>query len=184
MSTIRDPHAPRRRPPRRRSRVGPAVIGLLALSGAVAALPATGLAGGPRSETFTFADPFSGDFDCGDFQATFSGHDHGGATTWFDRDGNPIRQEGKIASEETDVNVDTGKTIQVKTQLNVHVDFVAGTTTLTGVRNLSTEPGRGIVVQHIGRTVVDPEGNPISLSGKYPEFLPGYMSEDFCAALR
>jgi hypothetical protein len=150
----------------------------------VAALPATGLAGGPRSETFTFSDPFSGEFDCGDFQGAFSGHDHGRVTTWFDADGNPVKQEGKIASQETDLNLDAGQAIQVKTRLNVHVDFVAGTTSLTGVRNLSAEPGQGVVIQHVGRVVVDSEGNPISLSGKYPEFVAGYMQEDFCDALR
>ena len=71
----------------------------------------------------------------------------------------------------------------MKTSLTVHVDFVAGTTTLTGVRNLSTVPGKGVVVQHVGRVVVGPDGDPISLSGKYEEFEEAYMNQDFCAAL-
>jgi hypothetical protein len=28
-----------------------------------------------------------------------------------------------------------------------------------------------------------PDGSPISLSGKYPEFAENYMNEDWCAAL-
>jgi hypothetical protein len=51
------------------------------------------------------------------------------------------------------------------------------------VRNLATEPGRGVVVQHVGRVVTRPDGTQIFLNGKYPEFVEDYMDEDFCAAL-
>jgi hypothetical protein len=76
--------------------------------------------------------------------------------TWFDANGDPIMQEGHIRATETDVNTATGKAVEVETSLNVHVDFVAGTTSLFGVRNLATEPGRGVVVQHVGRVVIGP----------------------------
>jgi hypothetical protein len=92
-------------------------------------------------------------------------------------------QEGHIRATEIDVNTVNGKAVEVETSLNVHVDFVAGTTSLSGVRNLATEPGRGVVVQHIGRVVIGPDDTPIFLSGKYAEFAENYMSEDFCAAL-
>jgi hypothetical protein len=149
------------------------------------ALAATGaaFAGKRTSETFEFSDPFTGSFDCGAFTATLSGHDKGRVTTWFDANGDPIKQLGRIQATETDVNPLTGKSIDVKTSLTVHVDFVAGTTTLTGVRNLSTVPGKGVVVQHVGRVVIGPDGDPISLSGKFAEFEEGYMDQDFCAAL-
>ena len=155
-----------------------AVTAMIALGGVAAAN-----AGQNTRETFTFSDPFSGSFDCGTFTATFSGHDKGRVTTWFDANGEPIKEIGRIQAVETDVNESTGKSIEVRTNLTVHMDFAAGTTTLTGVRNLSTEPGRGVVVQHVGRVVVDSNGEPISLSGKYPEFIEGYMDDDFCAAL-
>jgi hypothetical protein len=48
---------------------------------------------------------------------------------------------------------------------------------------LSTEPGAGVVVEHVGRALLTLDFSPISLSGKYPEFVEGYMSEDSCAAL-
>jgi hypothetical protein len=149
------------------------------------ALAATGaaFAGKRTSETFEFSDPFTGSFDCGAFTATLSGHDKGRVTTWFDANGDPIKQLGRIQATETDVNPLTGKSIDVTTSLTVHVDFVAGTTTLTGVRNLSTVPGKGVVVQHVGRVVIGPDGDPISLSGKFAEFEEGYMDQDFCAAL-
>lgn len=155
-----------------------AVVAVTAL-----ALTAGAGAGSRTKETFEFSDPFSDSFDCGTFTNTFSGQDHGRVTTWFDADGNPIMQEGHLASPEIDVNMATGKAVEVNTRLNVHVDFVAGTISITGVRNLATEPGSGVVVQHVGRVVIGPDGSPISLSGKYPEFIEGYMEEDFCAAL-
>ena len=140
-------------------------------------------AGQNTRDTFAFSDPFSGSFDCGTFTATFSGHDKGRVTTWFDANGEPIREIGRIKAIETDVNESTGKSIDVMTNLTVHMDFAAGTTMLTGVRNLSTVPGGGVVVQHVGRVVVDSNGEPISLSGKFEEFEAAYMNQDFCAAL-
>ena len=140
-------------------------------------------AGQRMRDVETFSDPFSGSFDCGTFTATFSGHDKGRITTWFDSEDNPIMQIGRIQSVETDVNPLTQKSIEVTTNLTVHVDFAAGTTTLTGVRNLSTQPGEGVVVQHVGRVITNSDGEQIFLSGKFPEFLEGYMDDDFCAAL-
>ena len=148
----------------------------------IALIAATAAGAGQRpQDVFTFNDTFEGEFDCGTFVATLSGHDDGRVTTWFNADGDPIKQIGQIKSFETDVNPDTGKSIFVRTNLMVHIDFVAGTTTLTGIRNLATD--RGVVVQHVGRVVTNAEGEQIFLSGKFPEFEEGYMDDDFCAAL-
>ena len=140
-------------------------------------------AGQRTREVETFSDPFSGSFECGTFTATFSGHDKGRITTWFDSADEPIMQIGRIQAVETDVNPLTGKSIEVATNLTVHVDFTAGTTTLTGVRNLSTQPGEGVVVLHVGRVITNSDEQQIFLSGKFPEFEAGYMNQDFCAAL-
>jgi len=156
----------------------------LAVAAALTALTLTAAAGaGQRTkETFTFSDPFDGAFSCGTFTATFSGRDHGRVTTWFDSNDDPMMQEGHVEARETDVNSTTGQSIDVSTRINVHVDFQAATVAISGVRSLSTEPGAG------GRAACrscaeGPDGSPISLSGKYPEFAEGYMSEDWCAAL-
>jgi hypothetical protein len=155
-----------------------------ALAAILALIVVAAASAGPRSsQTFSFADPFSSSYDCGSFPATYSGHDDGRVTTWFDAAGNPIKQIGHIQSWETDVNALTGKSIYVTTSLTVHMDFVADTVTITGKRNLSTVPGQGVVVQHVGRVVLGQDGTPISLSGKYPDFEKAYMSQDFCAAL-
>jgi hypothetical protein len=158
------------------------VFGIVVAVVALATAAAAG-AGQRTSETFQFSDPFSGSFDCGAFTATFSGHDKGRVTDWFDAAGDPINEIGHIQAIETDVNASTGKSIDTRTDLTVHIDFVAGTTTLTGVRNLSTDPSHGVVVQHVGRVVIGPDGDPVSLSGKYAEFEAAYMNQDFCAAL-
>lgn len=155
-----------------------AVVTILAL----VVVPAAS-AGQRSSQTYEFADPFTGSYDCGAFLVTYSGHDDGRVTDWFNAAGDPIMEIGQIRSWETDVNVSTGKSIYVTTDLMVHMDFVAGTVMLTGTRNLSTVPGQGVVVQHVGRVVIGPDGQPVSLSGKYPEFEAAYMSQDFCAAL-
>jgi hypothetical protein len=152
-----------------------AIVSLVAAGGASA--------GQRSSQIFSFADPFTGAYDCGTFPVTYSGHDDGRVTDWFNAAGDPIKEIGHIQSWETDVNTLTGKSIYVTTDLMVHMDFVAGTVTITGKRNSSTVPGHGIVVQHVGRVVLGPNGQPISLSGKYPEFQSTYMSQDFCAAL-
>ena len=160
----------------RRSIVAAAVLLALVVASAAGA-------GQRTRETFTFSDPFSGSFDCGTFTATFSGQDKGRVTTWFDSAGEPIQQIGRIQAVEIDVNPLTEKSIEVATSLTVHIDFVAGTIMLTGVRNLSTQPGEGVVVQHVGRVVIGPDREPVSLSGKFAEFEDAYMDQDFCAAL-
>jgi hypothetical protein len=42
---------------------------------------------------------------------------------------------------------------------------------------------RRVVVQHVGRIVIGPDGDPVSLRGKYAEFNAAYMNQDFCVAL-
>jgi hypothetical protein len=157
----------------------------IAIVAAVIALIAAAAAGaGQRpQDVFTFSDPFEGEFDCGTFVATLSGHDNGRVTTYFNKDGDPIKQIGQIKAIEIDVNPITGKSIEVTTNLMVHFDFATGTTTITGIRNLSTTPGEGVVVQHVGRVVTNSDDEQIFLAGKFPEFEEGYMNDDWCAAL-
>src|SRR4051794_27649560 len=162
------------------SRIAIAVAALaaIALSGATAAG-----AQARTSESFQFSDPLTGNYDCGGFTVTISGQDKGHVKTWFDAAGNPIMQVGHIKANEVDTNDVTGNAILVRTDIAVHVDFLAGTTALSGARNLSTEPGSGVVVQHVGHVVIGPDGQPISLRGKYLEFEAAYVGQDFCDAL-
>jgi hypothetical protein len=54
---------------------------------------------------------------------------------------------------------------------------------VTRRRHRDAHRREGVVVQHVGRVVIGPDG-PISLSGKFPEFEAAYnMNQDFCAAI-
>jgi hypothetical protein len=69
----------------------------------------------------------------------------------------------------------------VRTQLNVHVDFLADVESLTGIRNLSTEPGRGVVIQCVGRLVVrTSDGEILAVRGHADDIDRG---GGFCEAL-
>lgn len=101
--------------------------------------------------------------------------------TWFDANGEPVRQEGHIFAVETDTNLSTGATVQVLTRLSVHVDYANDTQALSGMRNLSTQPGKGVVIQSVGRLVVGAsDGQLISVRGPADDVLLG---GGFCEAL-
>jgi hypothetical protein len=158
-------------------------LALVALAAIALIGPTQAEARARTSESFQFSDPLIGNYDCGTFTYTISGRDKGHVKTWFDGDGNPIMQVGHIKANEVDTNDATGKAILIRTDLAVHMDFTAGTVALSGARNVSTEPGSGVVIQHVGHVVIGPDGQPISLRGKYPEFEATYVGQDFCAAL-
>ena len=138
-------------------------------------------AGQLTRETFEFSDPLSGSFDCGTFSAHYVGRDHGVVTTWFDRNGDPVRQQGHLSAVETDTNESSGASVVVRTRLNVHVDFVANLTSITGIRNLSNQPGRGVVIQSVGKLLVqDLAEGPIAVHGPADDI---DLGGGFCEAL-
>ncbi|MCU1675744.1 MAG: hypothetical protein JWM93_502 [Frankiales bacterium] len=144
----------------------------------VAAPPASAAAS--TSETFSFADPFGGSFSCDGFDAVYSGNDHGTVTTWFDAAGDPIMQVGHITAVETDTNLTSQASVVVRTQLTVHVDYAAGVQTISGIRNLSTTPGSGVVIQSVGHLTVTTEGDFIDVRGPADDI---FNDGGFCEAL-
>jgi hypothetical protein len=106
-------------------------------------LSASGAVAGKRtSETFEFSDPFSGSFDCGDFTATLSGHDKGPRHDLVRRERRSDQQIGRIQATETDANTTTGASIDVKTRLNVHIDFLPARRRSSGSGTFRPCPGR------------------------------------------
>jgi hypothetical protein len=144
---------------------------------AIAAPPAFAAAA-RTSETFTFAEPFGGEFSCDGFEASYSGQVHGMVTNWFDAAGNLIMQVGHISAVETDTNLTTGASVVVRTQLTVHLDFAASVESVTGIRNIANVPGSGVVIQSVGDLTVTPEG--ISVRGPADDI---FNEGGFCAAL-
>jgi hypothetical protein len=101
--------------------------------------------------------------------------------TWYDANGDPVRQQGQISAIETDTNDSTGASVVVRTQLVGHVGYAADTESLSGIRNLSTDPGRGVVIQSVGRLTVTPStGDLISLHGPADDV---NLGGGFCEAL-
>jgi hypothetical protein len=147
------------------------------------ALPAAAQAQGPAltRQVETFSDPFSGAFDCDGFSGVYAGHDHGTVTTWIDANGDPVRQQGHLYSIETDTNTTTGASVIVRTRLNVHVDYAQDTQSVTGIRNLSNQPGKGVVIQSVGRLEVTASaGELISVHGPADDI---DLGGGFCEAL-
>ena len=63
----------------------------------------------------------------------------------------------------------------------MHVDYAADTQSITGIRNLSTDPGRGVVIQSIGKLVVSPSTDDlIALHGPADDV---NLGGGFCEAL-
>jgi hypothetical protein len=158
-------------------------VALLALAVVATAAPADAQAQEAPliRDVFTFSDPFSGAFDCNGFSAVYAGHDHGTVTTWYTPSGDPVRQQGKISAIETDTNTSSGASVIVKTQLNVHVNYATDIQTLTGIRNFSTVPGRGVVIQSVGRLEVTASaGQFISVHGPADDV---NLGGGFCEAL-
>lgn len=143
--------------------------------------------GGPASagtltkDTEYFSDPYSGSFQCDTFDGSYAGHDHGFFSTWYDANGDPVQQQGHIYSTETDTNDSTGAAIVVRTQLNVHIDYSSGVIRLTGIRNLSHVPGRGVVIQSVGVRLTNLDtGELIGVRGHADDV---FADGGFCRAL-
>jgi hypothetical protein len=165
--------------PRRRTLSATAAISFVL--GAAVFLPVHAEAGRLSREVFTFADAYHGRFGCDGFKARFLGHDHGRVVTWFDAAGNPVRQEGHIRSVETDMNMSTGAVVEVRSRVNVHIDYVRDRQTITGIRNLSVGPHQ-VRIHSVGRLQMlasDPS-RLISVHGRADDV---NLGGGFCEAL-
>jgi len=136
-------------------------------------------------EVFTFADPFDGSFECDGFEAYFEGQDRGRITNFYDGDGVPYRQVRHIHAIETDYNLETGKSVVIRTNLTVRGDLSPeGELTsfsIMGEFNIGTLPGEGIVIHDAGLVVIDAEGMVEALRGIHDTFTKGEAA--FCEAL-
>ena len=93
-------------------------IGAALLLSLVAAAPAAA----DTRDVFHFADPFDGTAECDGFVNNWEGHDRGTITN-FSRDGVLYRQVGHIHAIETDTNSVTGKSVVIRTDVNIVGDL-------------------------------------------------------------
>jgi hypothetical protein len=134
------------------------------LAAALALLVGSPALAAPR-ERLEYDLQFDGVVDCGTFVDNFTDFYHVRETDEFDADGNLVRILLHIEHHSNDVNSVTGFTIHEHGHFYVVVDFVAGTTTITGNSELANRKGTGVVIQDTGRIVIDANGDPIFFAG-------------------
>jgi hypothetical protein len=134
-------------------------------------------------ETFHFADPFDGTAQCDGFMNVWEGHDRGMFTN-FARDGVLYRQVGHIHAIETDTNSVTGKSVVIRTDVNVVGDLTPDgdlfAFKISGQFNVGTTPGQGIVIHDTGMALNE-DGVITLLHGIHDVFDNG--EDAFCDAL-
>lgn len=96
---------------------------------------------------------FSGVIDCGTFVDNFTDFYHIVETDELDADGNLLRAFKHVEHHSIDVNSVTGFTIYEHGAFRAVDDYVAGTFTATGNRELATVKGTGVVIQDTGKEV-------------------------------
>ena len=109
---------------------------------------------GPR---FEFELQFSGVQDCGTFVDNFTDFYHIVETDELDADGNLLRAFKHVEHHAIDVNSVTGFAIYSHGSFRAVDDYVAGTFTATGDREVATVKGVGVVVQDTGKEVTSME---------------------------
>jgi hypothetical protein len=134
------------------------------LAAAITLLIASAAAAAPR-DRFEYDFQFSGVIDCGTFVDNFTDFYHIVETDELDADGNLLRAFKHVEHHSNDVNSVTGFTIHEHGTFHAVDDYVAGTFTATGNRELATRKGTGVVIQDTGKEVSDLNGDLIFFAG-------------------
>jgi hypothetical protein len=128
------------------------VLGSTLLAAAMTLLLASAAAAAPGG-SFAYDLQFSGAQDCGSFIDNWTSFYHIVETDELDANGNLLRAFKQVEHHETDVNSVTGFTIYLHGSFHAVDDYVAGTFTATGNRQLATVKGVGLVIQDTGKEV-------------------------------
>jgi hypothetical protein len=160
----------------------------MAMAGAVAVMgvfvpssPAGASTQAPERFTISFTAP--GTIDCGTFQDQFTDFFDGAGAYYFDSTGNPIRIVVHWEHHSNDTNSVTGLTLHEHGHFTETIDLLAGTDTITGNEEIMNRPGAGVVVQDVGKLVIDADGNVVFFAGgsRHSEVLMG--DQVLCKAL-
>ena len=137
------------------------VVALLTLPVAVSAAP-------PLVETFTNEGSFAFAGPCPNgvtLVQTFT--EDVRVTTFFDKEGNPVRVQIKVNYVGVVTNPETGESVKNPGHYTIIDDLVEGTVTQVGLVFSTTVPGVGVVFHDVGRVVFDTDGNPIFEAGPH-----------------
>jgi hypothetical protein len=158
------------------------VVALFTLPLAVSAAP-------PLIETFTNEGSFSFQGPCAnapDVTLVESFTEKVRVTTFFDRDGTPVRVQIKVDYVGVVTNPVTGASVEDNAHQTLIQDLVEGTETYVGLGFSATVPGVGVVFHDVGRVVFDTEGNPSFEAGPHDVLHtegPHPVRARFCEAL-
>jgi hypothetical protein len=122
----------------------------------------------------------TGTFSCGSFEVQEEYTYRVRTTRFYDNQGSLVRGISHLSWKGYLTNTTTGQTLMDHTERINHVDFTTYNYSSTGLLWGITVPGRGIVVQDIGRLVFDENGNIIFQAGTFQVLYGGY--DVVCAA--
>lgn len=166
---------------RTRSPFRPAGIALFGL--VLLAIPSAAAAREPLIEEFDIVEDNSVFASCGDFLMIANGAGRVRITTFFNREGDPIRVLFQGRYNGTITNSVTGATLYDSPSVaNITIDLVKGTETQVGTFFNVTVPGVGVVFLEAGRLVFDGAGPPVFIAG--PHYPPAEGLAILCDALR
>ncbi len=157
-------------------------VGLAVPAGAESATPPEHL--GPFIDTYSFT------VDCGGFEATVDGTSSSRFIVHFDGNGDVTQvQQFVRAPDDLWVNTATGASIVVRGEFQQTYTPIPGTDQITvairGFRYLVNEPGRGVLVQEVGRIVYgEPtEETILAIAGQHDMPLGSQVEPVLCNAL-
>jgi hypothetical protein len=146
-------------------------------------VPSPARAGGPLIEVYDFTEDDEVMANCGDFKIIVNGVGTIRLTTFFDRNGNPIRVALHGVYNGTMTNSVTGFSLaDAPSVANITYDLVDGTQTNVGAFFTVTGPGHGAILIEAGRIVFDGNGPPVFIAG--PHLPPNETIGTLCDALR
>ncbi len=107
-------------------------------------------------------------------------------TTFFDKEGTPVRVQIKVNFVGVVTNPETGESVRDAAHHTIFLDLIDGTETVVGLTFSATVPGVGVVFHDVGRVVFDAAGNVIFEAGPHDVLNTEgahAVRANFCAAL-
>ena len=138
----------------------------------------------PQFETF-HEDVIESVASCDGFEVVRHVVDDASYTTFFDRQGVPLRVSIHVVEDNTLTNSTTNKYVRYPGVLNITIDVPSGVTRVTGTPIHITVPGEGNFVFDAGIVIFDQAGNMIFQGGPHPFLEAGAADPHFfCSLLR
>jgi hypothetical protein len=118
-------------------------------------------------------------FDCGTFSEQFDETNQWTERDFYDTNGAFTRAITKVSASDIDTNLSTGESIPVRSKYTV-IDYADGTETVNGLFWMANDPGRGHVIQDVGRILFAADGSFV-LRGLHDVMTNG--EDVFCTAV-